>query len=92
MEKITDILFCSVETESGKQLGRVFELRSEGDPDHGIMNQLRDLDYFLCGESGLLERLGFNKRQITCIPVSGIKEYAEGKIVVREGAEVEPVE
>jgi hypothetical protein len=86
MEKITDILFSEVETESGKKLGRVFEIRSEGDPDHGISNDSRNLDYFLCGEGGLLERLGFKERQMTCIPVSEIREFAEGKIIVRDEA------
>ena len=88
MEKITDILFSEVETESGKKLGRVFEIRSEGDPDHGISNRSRNLDYFLCGERGLLERLGFKERRMTCVPISEIREYAVGKIIVREGAEI----
>ena len=91
MEKITDILFSEVETESGRKLGRVFEIRSEGDSDHGLSYPSRNLDYFLCGESGLFERLGFKERQLTCVPISEITEYAEAKIIVREGADIRAV-
>ena len=88
MEKITDILFSEVETENGKLLGRVFEIRSDGDPDHGVINTSRTLDYMLCGQTGLLQRLGFRERELICVPLSEIKEFTDGKIIVSEGADV----
>jgi hypothetical protein len=87
MEKITDILFCEVETEDGKSLGRVFEIRSEGEPDQGTTNNSRSLDYMLCGPPGLLQRLGFKERELICVPLSEIKVFGDGKIIVREGAD-----
>ena len=92
MEKITDILFSEVETENRKLLGRVFEIRSEGDPDHGVRNTSRTLDYMLCGETGLLERLGFKERELVCVPFSEVKEFGDGKIIVSDDAAVPVIE
>jgi sporulation protein YlmC with PRC-barrel domain len=89
MEKITDILFCEVQTETGKKLGRVFDIRSEGEPDHGVTNRSRDLDFMLCGESGLFQRLGFKEKELICVPFSEIKEFGDGKIIVSEVSEEE---
>jgi hypothetical protein len=86
MEKITDILFCEVETENGQELGRVFEIRSEGDPDHGLANSSRSIDYLLCGDVALLQRLGFREKDLTEVSTDRIKEFRDGKIIVSEEA------
>jgi hypothetical protein len=84
MEKITDILFSEVETEAGEKLGRVFEIRSVGEPDHGIVTDSRELNFLLCGERGLLERLGFRETSLTEVPLLSVLEFCEGKIIVRD--------
>jgi len=44
MEKITDILLAKVEDKNGAKYGRVFELRSDGDPEHGITSENITID------------------------------------------------
>lgn len=83
MEKITDILLTEVEDENGKKYGRVFELRSDGDPEHGIMNENRRITAFLCGESGWLQELGFNPTNISKIQWDEIVEIKKNKIIIR---------
>ena len=83
MEKITDILLAEVEDENGKKYGRVFELRSDGDPEHGITNRDRRINALLCGSSGMLEELGFRPRNISTIQWDEIVEIKKNKIIIR---------
>jgi hypothetical protein len=62
----------------------VFEIRSVGEPDHGIVTDSRELNFLLCGERGLLERLGFRETSLTAVPFTAIKEFCEGRIVVTD--------
>jgi hypothetical protein len=83
MAKITDILLTKVEDESGRKYGRVFELRSNGDPEHGISNMDRPIDAFLCGTSGWLQELGFRPTNISTIQWDEIVEIQRDKIIIR---------
>jgi hypothetical protein len=82
MEKITDILFSEVEDETGKKYGRVFELRSDGDPEHGETFESRPLTAFLCGTTGILQQFGFDHRNVKIIGWDQIVEIKPGKIVI----------
>jgi hypothetical protein len=83
MEKITEILLSEVEDESGRKYGRVFELRSEGDPEHGIVSDSRKINSILCGTTGLLQEFGFDHRSVTIVDWSEIVDIKPGKIVIR---------
>ena len=87
MEKITQILFSEVEDESGRRYGRVFELRSDGDPEHGIAASSRKIDSFLCGTTGLLQEFGFDHSSVTTVDWSEIVDIKPGKIVIRPPGE-----
>jgi sporulation protein YlmC with PRC-barrel domain len=83
MEKITDILFAEVETEDGEKLGRVYDIRSHGEPECGFPNRNRPLDELLCGRTGLFELLGFKKVVPTAIPWSSVKTIEPGRVIIR---------
>jgi hypothetical protein len=87
MEKITDILFAEIETEDGRRLGRVYDVRSDGEPECGFPNDERPLDELLCGSPGLLEVLGFKKVEPRVIPWSAVKKNERGRLIVRLAAE-----
>ena len=83
MEKISDILLAEVEDEDGKKYGRVFELRSDGDPEHGVTSESRSVTALLCGTSGWLEELGFRPRNISTIHWDEIIKIGKKKIIIR---------
>lgn len=55
--RLTDILDRRVETESGRRLGRVFELRARHDGDGLVVETL------LLGRHALVERLGAGRHR-----------------------------
>lgn len=83
MEKITDIIFSEVEDEDGRSYGRVFELRSEGDPEYGEVSKSRAIDALLCGTTGLLQQFGFDVRNVSVFDWDSIVDIKAGKIIVR---------
>ena len=83
MEKITDILFSKVEDEDGRSYGRVFELRSDGDPEHGETSKSRAVDALLCGTTGLLQQFGFDARNVSVFDWDSVVDIKAGKIIVR---------
>ena len=87
MEKITDILLAEVEDEDGRKYGRVFELRSDGDPEHGITSKDREITAILCGTSGWLEELGFRPRSVSTIQWSEVVDVKKNKIIIRPPGE-----
>jgi hypothetical protein len=84
MEKITDYLLMEIETESGKKFGRVFDVRSEGEPEHGIPATERLFDYVLYGRRGLWETLGFKQTKSDLLPWSAVKRFEDGKMIVED--------
>ena len=82
MEKITDILFCEVENEDGKNLGHVFEFRSAGDPEHGEFARERKVTEILYGKRALLESLGLKAPIIKSFDMSRVKKIQRGKIII----------
>ena len=87
MEKITAILLAEVEDENGRKYGRVFELRSDGDPEHGITTKDRVITSLLCGTSGWLEELGFRPRSVSTIQWSEVVDVKKKKIIIRPPGE-----
>jgi len=83
MAKITDILLATVEDESGRSYGRVFELRSDGDPEHGISSKGRKITAILCGTSGWLEELGFRPRSVSTIQWTEVVKVKKKKIIIQ---------
>jgi hypothetical protein len=83
MEKITDILFSQVEDENGKSYGRVFELRSDGEPEHGETSKSRRITEFLCGTTGILQQFGFAAKNVSTIDWEQIVDIKPGRIVIR---------
>ena len=84
MEKITDILFAEVETANGKKLGRVFDIRSAVEPEHGCSHDERDASVLLYGTRGLLEMLGFKETELDGVSWDDIIKIEDRKIVIAE--------
>jgi sporulation protein YlmC with PRC-barrel domain len=82
IEKITDILFCEIETEDGVKLGRVFDVRSEGEPEHGFPNKERKISELLYGMRSFLETLGFKETELERVAWSEIVKIEDGIIIV----------
>jgi sporulation protein YlmC with PRC-barrel domain len=84
--RLSDLLGVEVRTESGKRLGRVYDLRGELTP-----RTLR-VTGLVVGRAGILERLGIGAPQDTSrIRTHDVVEWKEvvratrGGIVVRDG-------
>jgi sporulation protein YlmC with PRC-barrel domain len=84
MEKITQLLFCEVVSKDGERLGRVFDVRCEGEPEHGDTHKERTASELIYGESGWLELIGFRKTAGKRVAWSAVKKIEQGKIVIDE--------
>ena len=87
-QTITDLQHLKIYTQSGIYLGRVFDLRSSGLPEHGETHTERVIDRLVYGKLGLLERLGLKQSQADTVSWSSVSKIEAGKIIV--GAEVRP--
>ena len=84
MEKITQLLFCEVVSQDGERLGRVFDVRCEGEPEHGDSREERAASELIYGKRGLLEVLGFKKLSGKRVAWQSVKSIERGKIVIDE--------
>jgi sporulation protein YlmC with PRC-barrel domain len=82
MEKITELLSLKVESEKGDYLGRVVDVRSDGDPDHGLLNKDRVITGLLYGTTGFLEVIGLRRTDVKLVPWKAVKKFGRGRIVV----------
>ncbi|PYS68334.1 MAG: hypothetical protein DMF69_20520 [Acidobacteria bacterium] len=73
MEKITDILGAQVFSEDGQYLGRVFDLRSQGEPEHGSNTEERVVTEVLYGKTSLWERLTLRKTVVQRLAWESVK-------------------
>ncbi|HZT61033.1 MAG TPA: hypothetical protein VFA21_20680 [Pyrinomonadaceae bacterium] len=73
-----------VETEGGRFLGHVFDLRSHGEPEHGETHDARAVNEVVYGRPGLLERLGIIRAETDAIPWEAVKEIRGNKIIVAD--------
>ncbi len=84
IKKITGILFSEVVSEGGTPLGRVYDLRSAGEPEHGLTNETREISGILYGTRSFLEVLGLKETELKIIDWSSVVGIADRKIIVRE--------
>jgi hypothetical protein len=84
IEKITDILFAEVESEDGEKLGRVFDFRSAGEPEHGIENKNREITEILYGTRSFWEMLGLKETKLNVAGWSSVRKIEDGKIIISE--------
>ena len=82
MEKITDLLGAEVLNEEGMYLGRVLDLRCEGEPEHGLRNDNRPVTELLYGKNGPLQFLGLRRAQVNIIPWTAVKKFAQLRVIV----------
>lgn len=87
MKKVSEFQLMRVEREDGKLLGRVFDLRSPGLPEHGDTREARVVGELVYGKTGLLARLGLRKARATTVAWESVKEVRGGKIVVDNAVE-----
>jgi sporulation protein YlmC with PRC-barrel domain len=88
--KLSEFQYMEVLREDGTFLGHVFDLRSSGEPEHGLTHDSRLVSELVYGRMGLLARLGLDEADATTLPWSAVKEIRDGVIVV--GNDVEPPE
>jgi sporulation protein YlmC with PRC-barrel domain len=84
MEKITQLLSMKVVTEEGEYLGRVIDVRSDGDPEHGIHNKDRKITEVLYGTQGLLQVVGLLRTEVQILPWTAVKKISGRGIVVNK--------
>jgi sporulation protein YlmC with PRC-barrel domain len=88
MKKITDLKHLKIYTEDGKPLGRVFDLRSPGLPDHGLNHKERIIGELVYGKLGLLESLGLRQAKATTVNWDRVVEIKDGRITVNDNVKV----
>lgn len=81
---VTDLQHAKLYTTSGKYLGRLFDLRSAGSPEHGAPQKEREITELVYGEIGLFERLGLKRSGHDTISTEQIVEIKDGKIIVEQ--------
>ena len=82
MEKITELLSAKVMTEDGVYVGRVMDVRSEGEPEHGLVNESRPITELLYGKTGPLSFLGWRSSEVKSVAWKDIKKLSPGKVVI----------
>jgi sporulation protein YlmC with PRC-barrel domain len=91
--RISDLLGCRLVTESGDELGHVFDVRVERDPRSSAerADQKWKLDALMFGSRGVIDRFGMLavKRLVPskrgeALPWSQVVDIAPGEITVRD--------
>ena len=82
MKRITELQHLKVYATSGKYMGRLFDLRSAGLPEHGATSSARVIDQIVYGRVGLWERLGIKQSQATTVDWASVVEIDDERIVV----------
>ena len=86
MKRVSEFQMMRVETEGGRLLGHVFDLRSRGEPEHGLTHDKRVVSELVYGKLGLLARLGLTQARATTVAWESVKEIRNGKIIVDEAS------
>jgi sporulation protein YlmC with PRC-barrel domain len=82
MEKITDLQLLKIVTEDGRHLGHVFDLRSQGVPEHGLSSKERIITEIVYGTIGLWERLGLKQSKTKTLAWQAVIAIKDRKIIV----------
>jgi len=80
--RASDFQYMRVETEGGRFLGHVFDLRSRGEPDYGAPHEERVVNELVYGRLGLFERLGLTQAEPTTVSWKAVKAIRDGKVIV----------
>ena len=83
MEKISQVLGAKVVNEEGMYLGRVLDLRSAGDPEHGLPHKHRIVTELIYGRNGMLQFLGLRHADVKIVPWAAVKTFSKGRIVLK---------
>ena len=83
MEKISQMRFAKVVNEEGMYLGRVLDLRSSGDPEHGLQHGNRRVTELLYGRNGVLQFLGLRHADVKIVPWAAVKTFSRGRLVLK---------
>jgi sporulation protein YlmC with PRC-barrel domain len=70
-----------IRTKAGKRLGHVWDLRGTWSPGRAPV-----IDEIVYGSGGLLEKLGFKRRKLDCIPWQYVIAVGEQEIIVTDSA------
>jgi sporulation protein YlmC with PRC-barrel domain len=84
--RVSEFQRMTVETESGRFLGHVFDLRSEGEAEYGAPHDERSVTKIVYGRMGLLARLGLDEVDATTLPWNAVKAIRGDKIIVEDSA------
>ena len=87
--KLTEFLKLEVVSTDGRHLGRVVELRCEGEPEHGDIHHDRIVSELVFGKAGWLERIGFRAVNEQSVPWKRILTIGDGKIVISNRTEAD---
>ena len=82
--RLTELLGMEVVDRGGKHLGRVVELRSAGEPEHGDSRNARQVTELIYGKAGWLERLGFRAVEGRRVAWASIIAIEDETIVIDE--------
>ena len=92
--RVSDLLTCVVETESGEKLGHVYDVRVQRDPRSSAegAHQKWRVKGLVVGRRGMLERFGIAGArrqepllQRDVVPWESIVRARAGHVVVRDG-------
>jgi hypothetical protein len=84
VEKITDILFAEIVSEDDTKLGHVFDLRSAGEPEHGLENKNREITEIIYGTRGFWETLGIKETELNVAKWSSVRKIEDGRIIISD--------
>jgi sporulation protein YlmC with PRC-barrel domain len=82
MKRITELQHLEIYSKSGEYMGRVFDLRSMGLPEHGATSRARVINQIVYGTVGMLERLGLRQSKADTVDWASVVEIDEKRIVV----------
>jgi sporulation protein YlmC with PRC-barrel domain len=88
--RASDFQYMRVETEGGRFLGHVFDLRSKGEPEPGARRGERVIHELVYGRMGLFERLGITQAEPKMVSWKAVKAIRDGKIIVEDEAANSP--
>ena len=83
MKRLTEFQGLKIYSENGESLGRLFDLRSPGLPEHGETHADRRIEELVYGKVGLFQRLGLIQSKADTISWERVVEIKNGKIVIR---------
>ena len=85
---LSDAQRWRVVSESGEELGRVYDLRARGRPTRGRSRESAPVTTVVYGVSGLLERLGVRRGARCEIAWTDVVALRDDRLIVRDAARI----